>query len=371
MDDLKSFILNGRTYTLYSFSEEINEFFQNLFLSYFGNKTFEWNKYKNEINTFLLTTPNRNSIHNHYFNNFTPIWNHLLNIGNFYEAQLIWQFALEPILIFEKMYPDREIHKGTAYYFWGMTSLLAGDLDKGFLLMHQAVEEDVKTSNQHIPDTPAMAFANLNSQKLDQAFRQWVVHQANILDQLIRNYSEKYSRNFTLDNFRNKLLNDLQNLDITFLFVYTLAKLEKINNVPVSVLKSRFSSQLLLNLLFDFSFVIETAIRAKNPSGRSFINHANFLTNSINQVLSEVELGDINQNFKVNFETTLSSILDQSYKLSNSLVLTEFQTNIAVTYGIRNKGAHDITSSEVVREKFHEIIRAILNTLFCIIDYLY
>ena len=371
MEKFRKFIINGRTFIINSFSNEIDEFFIQMYSSYFGTGLFEWKNYQEEISTFLSTTPDRDFIHNLYFNNFSEIWRLLLHSGNVNEAELIWQYALEPIIDFETKNKNREIHKGTAYYIWGMTSLLRGDLDKGFLLMHQAVEEDVKTSKSDIPDTPAMAFANLNSQKQDQAFRQWVVHQANFLDQLIKNYSNNYSRNFSLENFRIKLLNDFHNLDITFLLVYTLTKLERINNVPVNALSSRFSSQLLLNLLFDFSVVIEAIIKAKNPSGSSFIKHAHFLTNSINQVMSETELGIINQNFKINFDVTLASIVNHSFKLSNGFLLTDFQTCIAVTYGIRNKGAHDITSSEIVRNKINEIIQCVINTLFCTVDYLY
>lgn len=371
MDNLISFILNGRTFTINSFSEEINEFFLDLYSSYFGSKPFEWNKYINLIHTFLTTTPDRDGIHNKYFTNFSPIWKHLLNNGQFLEAELIWQFALEPIIFFEKKYPGREIHKGSVYYFWGITSLLGGDLDKGFLLMHQAVEEDVKTSKHDIPDTPAMAFASLNFQKIDQAFRPWVINRANYLEKLIKIYSTNYSRNFTIDDFQKKFLNSSPNLDITFLFVYTLARLERIANVPSNTLKSRFSSQLILNLLFDLSVVIETTIKVKNPTGRSFINHANFLTGSINQPLSEKQLGDINNDFKKNFDSTLALLVNNLFTLPDVPLLSVAQTDIVIAYGIRNKGAHDITSSEEVREKFYEINQSILNALFFVVDYLY
>jgi len=371
MNNLMSFVLNGRTITIFSFSEEINEFFLNLYSSYFGSKPFKWNNYINLIQNFLTTTPDRDGIHNKYFNNFSPIWKHLLNNGQFSEAELIWQFALEPILIFEKNNPKREIHKGTAYYFWGMTSLLAGDLDKGFLLMHQAVEENVKTSKCDLPDTPAMAFASLNFQKLDQAFRQWVTHQANYLEKLIKIYSTKYSRNFTIDDFQKKFLNTSPNLDITFLFVYTLARLERVANVPTNTLKSRFSSQLIINLLFDLSVVIETTTKVKNTTGKSFIHHANFLTASINQTLSEKQLGDINNEFKINFDSTLALIVNNLFTLPDGTLLSDTQTDIVIAYGIRNKGAHDVAFSEVISDNFLKISESIFNVLFFVIEFLF
>jgi hypothetical protein len=52
-------------------------------------------------------------------------------------------------------------------------------------------------------------------------------------------------------------------------------------------------------------------------------------------------------------------------------LLSVAQTDIVIAYGIRNKGAHDITSSEEVREKFYEINQSILNALLFVVDYLY
>jgi hypothetical protein len=62
-----------------------------------------------------------------------------------------------------------------------MTVLLRGDLDHGYLLIHQAVLEDIETSGQPRPNTPGYALVSLDYNRVEQAFRQWVMAQAEFL----------------------------------------------------------------------------------------------------------------------------------------------------------------------------------------------
>jgi len=66
----------------------------------------------------------------------------------------------------------------------------------------------------------------------------------------------------------------------------------------------------------------------------------------------------------------LSTILDGTFILPN-LSLTKFQRDVAVVYGLRNFGAHDVSSSNTIRERFLEIQQAVMNVLFATVDFLY
>lgn len=153
------FIMGGRVIEINQLEDSIDKQFISLHKAYFGNRALEWQEFeKAAINFFdLHQMPDKS--HNKYFNNFTVIWGNYLSTGNFDEAENILQLALSPALKWEKANPGKRIHKGTAFYYWGMTALQRGDLDKGYAMMHQAVEEDVLTENQAVPDTPAFAFA--------------------------------------------------------------------------------------------------------------------------------------------------------------------------------------------------------------------
>ena len=195
------FVVNGRTSTLTSLHPDLDQRFIELHAAYVGTTPFDWSGLERDATLFLATTPDRSGPHNQYFDNFTPIWNGLLAAGRYDDAEALWRAALAPVLKFEADNPPRQVHKGTAYYFWGMTAILRGDLDKGYALSHQAVEEDVLTTKSPFPDTPAYALATLNFAKHDQAFRAWVVAQAQYLNTHQNAYSAAYSRPFTLRTF--------------------------------------------------------------------------------------------------------------------------------------------------------------------------
>lgn len=365
------FVLGGRTFKLNSLENDLDQAFIDLHAAYFGATPFNWDQLDQATEVFLNAAPNRNSVHNQYFDNFTVLWNNLLNNGNFNEAERIWQMALDPILEFELKNPGREVHKGTVYYFWGMTAILRGDIDKGYTLMHQAVEEDIKTTNNQYPDTPAYALASLNYAKHDQAFRQWVLQQAQFLSTRLSNYSTQYARNFSLDILRTRFLNFPPSTDIVFLFAFTIARLMRLSSAPDHTLQSRFSGQLLINLFFDITLTIETAVKAKNPSGNSFIDHAKFISQKVNSPLAIDKLRKINSEFQRDFDGTLKATVDGSFVLSDGSSLNRIQSDIAVAYGIRNKGGHDVSSSPTVWKEFNIIEQILLNVLFMTVDFAY
>src|SRR5262245_55887835 len=68
--------------------------------------------------------------HDDYFNNFTPLWKLHLGDRHLETAAAVWPWALRPALRVEAT--GKRVHKGTPYYFWGMTELLADKLENGY-----------------------------------------------------------------------------------------------------------------------------------------------------------------------------------------------------------------------------------------------
>ena len=72
----------------------------------------------------------------------------LLLQGSFFYAEQLWQIVIEKIVkVWENKDRNKEIHKGSAYYFWAITCILKEDFEKGFLLMHKALEDKLYSSN--------------------------------------------------------------------------------------------------------------------------------------------------------------------------------------------------------------------------------
>jgi hypothetical protein len=320
---------------------------------------------------FLARTPGRSEQHDAYFSNFTLVWNQLLASGRFDEAETLWQMALDPALRAEKQNPGHEIHKGTPYYFWGMTAILRGDIDKGYALMHQAVEEDVATTQTQIPDTPAYALATLNWMKQDQAFRQWVLAQAQFLNEKQNNYSALYSRSFTLEDFRQRFLSSPPSTENVFLFAYTIARLMRLGNAPQHTVQSRFAGQLFMSLFSDMLLTIEAALKSKNPTGRSFIDQAEYLSQKAGDPISNARLRELNSILIADFDTTLTALLDGSFNFPDRTNISRLQSDIAIAYGLRNRAAHDVFPTPTMWHRFQEIMQILLNVMFMTADYVY
>jgi tetratricopeptide (TPR) repeat protein len=367
----KRFIIGGKTIDIASLAENLDQAFIALHEAYFGSSALDWANFEASAIQFFNANPKPSMLHDGYFNNFTIIWNSFLSAGNFDEAERIWDKALDPVLNWEKANPAERIHKATAYYFWAMTALQRGDIDKGYVLAHQAVEEDVLTSGQPVPDTPALALATLNYAKADQAFRDWVVAQARLLNDLQNHYSDLYGRPFTLEDFRSRFLSQPPSIDVVFLFAFAMARLMRLSRLPQYTLASRFAGQLEASILFDLTLVIDAAIKAKNPAKWRFIDHAKFLTSSAKEPITLKSLQYINSKFHSDFQGTLEAAVAGNIIMSDGSVLSRLQCDVAAVYGLRNRGAHDVSSVPAIWNHFLEIEQILLNVLFMTVDYLY
>lgn len=252
-----------------------------------------------------------------------------------------------------------------------MTALLRGDLDRGYLLIHQAVQEDIDTLGQPAPNTPGYALVSLNYNKVDQAFRQWVVAQAEFLIALLDNYNTTHGRGVALDDVKRQFLDAPPSDETVFLLTYTVARLMGLSNVPVHTTKNPFAGQLELNVLFDVTLVIDSAIKAKNPTQWKFIHHAEHILDAAGHALSNARLREINGRFENAFDATVRAALDGNITLQDGTVLDRLQSDVALCYGLRNNGAHNIGTASTIWNRYTETQQAVFRALFATIDYLY
>lgn len=366
------FIIGGQTVQIASLDASIDNEFVLLHGAYFGREALKWASFEEAAKAFFDKYPEpKDGLHDKYFSNFTVIWRSFLNARNYDGAEDVWRKALSTAFSWESQNPGKRVHKGTPYYFWGMTSLERGDLDKGYALMHQAVTEDTLTHEKPFPSSPAYAFASLNYAEPAQAFREWLYNQMLYIDARQNAYSSGYGRPFILENFKDKFLLNPPNVDLGFLFAYSVARLMQLSKVPSHALASGFAGQLEANLLFDLALVIDGTIKAKNPGEWRFVKHAGFLLDRVAHSLTEQELREVNQAFTGDFDGTTKAILDGTFAVSGTKKLSQAQRDVCLTYGMRNRGAHDVTSAPTVWSRFADIEQALFNVLYLAVDHLY
>lgn len=81
--------------------------------------------------------------HDHFFYGFAPLWIYYRSIWRFDWAEDIWRISLEIVLDWERAHAGKRIDKGVPYYFWAITALLIGKIERGYVLAHQAADDRV------------------------------------------------------------------------------------------------------------------------------------------------------------------------------------------------------------------------------------
>ncbi len=330
---------------------------------------------KNDLRVFANAYFNRNRTpadHNRFFEAFTPIWLTLINRRHYFKAMKLWQFALGLAFDWQAQNRPNKIHKGTPYYFAGVTGILNNELENGFLSFHQAMKEDQRLSDRRTPQAPALWFVTLDSSRQNQFFRAKVEQIATYLSERLDEYSTSRSGSLGLDDFRRRFLRLRRLKEEVFYFVYLMFKLRKLEIETPKILKKNILGSLLhARLLFDFCLISDKVIEYKNPVGGSqrlsFGNEISFLTRrgllSFNRSIFNALSGD----FNLDFGSTMYNILLGRHHLH----LSGIEKDFAVAYGVRNFGAHKMHNQPVLYNRMPELTQSILNTIFFTVEKLY
>lgn len=313
------------------------------------------------------------ALHDRYFSQIAALINNTFFPRElWHRAENFWRRVVQPALNWEASHPGRFIHKGTPFYFWGMAAISRGELDVGYPLMHQALQEDIRTHQNPRPNTPAFAFATLDYANVNQAFQAWTEYLAGFLEPFLENYRLSNGKGLTIDNLQRCFLVSPPSLDIVFLFGYALGRLFLFDRVPPYARQNEFASQLELNLLFDLLLVIDASIKAHNPGCNSFSLHAVHLSNVASLGLTQHKLqNELNSAFNRDFNLTLTDILGGVFTFGDGTTLSGLARDLAVAYGLRNYGAHHISPAPIVQQRFADIRQCLFNVLFLTIEELY
>jgi len=310
--------------------------------------------------------------HDAFFNRFTTIWLDLVFRRRYFEAIELWDIALGFASRWEQNNKPHLVHKGTPYYFMGVTAILNNELEMGFLLMHQALEEDKRTSGSQRPQSPANAFVTLDYKKQDQFFRQKVEEISNYLSEKVNDYVTQRKGTLTVDDVKTKLLECADLTDEVFLFVYALFRLKKLLLKTGEQLKKNVLSSLIhARILFDLCLVTEKIIEYKNPDAKTgkrlyLSKEIVFLSQKAALAIDDKTIECLNKAFKKDFATTIKDILSSKYPLNS-----EIERNLAIAQGIRNFVAHTVEDQKVLYENMPELSQCLLNSLFFAIEKLY
>ena len=314
-----------------------------------------------------------------FFGTIHIIWRSFLNQGCFKNAEYLWDFALNIAYEWENKNQNKRIHKGTPYYFWGVTCILNGDLEKGFLLMHQALEEDKKTHQTNTPKTPAYSFVTLDYENQNQFFIPKVREIAEFLKENLDSYCSSRGGTLTLSGFKTKFLEESTLQEVVFYFIFELFRLKKlITEIDQKLTQNVFSSLLQANTILNFCIIVENVIKKQKKYQNKKLNALTikplleFLSsNSSLNLHKNDNLKYLNDDFGKDFSKTVQELIKSQYQFQDGTTPQPIEEDLAITYGFRNFRAHKVEDQPVVYQNFDEISRRILNALFFSVEKLY
>lgn len=367
-------IIAGAQFQLKNLAPAMDRAFDHLYGALLSSGTYRWDSFWKQAFRYFSDPSTGPHEHGLFFNNLTHWWNHHRRSERWIPAEAVWNDSIGMALQWEAQ-TGKRIHKGTPYYFWGMTAILRGDLDRGYALIHKALEDDIHFSMEPQPDLPALALATLNADKLDQAFRPWVLAKTEILAEHLADYCAAYSRALTFSDINRRFLKQASVTYPVFILAYVLGRLRKMKEAPPTVFDGQFASQLHLNLLFDLALVVDGAIATHNPPTpggyKSFLDHAEFLAMSSSLSVNRQELRQANTAANLNVDQTLNDLLDATFQASPTNTLRGKERDLAVTYVLRNQGGHGVAPIPVLQLRAAEVYRSVFRTLFLVIETFY
>ena len=195
---------------------------------------------------------------------------------------------------------------------------------------------------------------------------------ANYLDTFVSKYQNDTGSKFSLEDFKTKFLNHPPTRDTLFSFTYALAKLYDLDSFPPVIVQGKFASLYELNSLRNLVQVIEaviySSIQAPAQDDWKFINLAKHLLIksgiSNNPVLTITHMKHINDIKDLNFEKTLTELLDKTLIYPDGIRPSGLECDIAISYCLRNYSAHNLDSFPIIRNRFSDIRQSVFNVLF-------
>jgi hypothetical protein len=358
--------------------EQCDAAFRTLFEHFFADPTADFATLLNaylppfeaEMRAFFSRHAESSPLQDQFFTNLTIVWKRYFDAGRFPEAKAFWNRIVTTTRAWEQQTGLR-VHKGSALYFWAVTALLQGEIDKGFLLMHAAVDEDVLTLNTPFPRTPAFMFATLDFSEPRQFFYPYVKGLAEFLEPFTSSYGALRGTQFTMAQFKDRFLSHPPSTLTVFSFTHALARFHLLHRVPPYTIQSPFAGQYQLSVLSDLALVIDEALAHKGPNHWRFIDLAAFLSAQSALGLSRDDLAYANSSIEQAFDPTLTALVDGVFRFQDGIPRSRLACDLAICHCIRNHSAHNLASFPSIPARYSDLARGFMNVLFLAVEVLY
>lgn len=307
------------------------------------------------------SNPNDNGKNIQFYSYFTIIFQTMLSVKKYKDAEEYWSYIFESIIKYENEHKTW-FPKGTVLYFWAISCLLSGDIDHCYYLMHKAYLEDEKVNNPKNPNTvdtntPAYYFILLNIGNNPIYEKDWtdkqIIYLQDILTKLYPDLNYSYA-SFISDFYNNPKVD----IFYKYFFSYILGILISCDWIDPIDTSNYFQKFKMVNIFSTFATIIYSLLK-KTMLTKGAKPIANI--DCINKLDKGLKL-----NNQTNFDKTRNYFDTDPVNAINQII-SSCATNplsqaLVLFYGLRNQYAHNTD----VETKFVENWEIILNSCFLV-----
>lgn len=302
----------------------------------------------------------------HLFNGFTLASIPLMLAGANVAASSIWLEVCKEVWRWESSH-RKKVHKGTPYYFLGGTYILCGNMDAGFLFVHNAIEEDKRlaqtTGNPNgYKGAPAYMFGSL----IDDP-NNFLYELVREMKQEVENYIALYVNaiggNFDFQTFNAKFLQNRRLEEEKFVFVYNLETLIQQKKLSRSELVSNEFSRLRnLDIIFNLCLLVDKVLQQR--FGREYISQNIVELCRTEGWISQNDLEDLRR--QIDFDNQPDIIIPKLLPLNliyNSRALSKQLSCMLVAWRLRNYGGHNLKGQSVLVNNYDDVVKVLMYAL--------
>lgn len=315
---------------------------------------------------------------NYFFESFTALWAALLSAGGSLLAAQVMLACCELAWNWEARNQPYRIHKGTPLFFLAKAFIEAGNLDSGFLLFHNALEEDKRTYPRlpYYPQgyraAPAYLFAGLNANNPNTAMRQDVVRMRTRMDRFIQNHNSLTGATFNYSTFDSKFIQNPALEEPKFFFVFTLMSILRNEDIMRPQLVSNAFSKLRnTDTIFNLCLVIDRVFRELYPnvdyisqSVTRYCFDMSWVTEqTARRLLAQLNYSPQDRNPDVLIPILMANGLRYRGRATNPVM-----TNMMLAWHLRNYGAHNIGGSNVLVADYESVLDRLMSALFSVVE---
>lgn len=293
----------------------------------------------------------------------------------------VFESAIDVVHEWESAH-DTTLHKGTAYYFAGALALLHGALDRGFLYLHAALDEDLRTHGERGSgfaawDEPAAAFVALRPGR--SALAALTDRYANRAKRLLTTAAGGSLRvSLDLDSLRLRLQaaagdGASQRREALFSFVHALARLDAIERTRdrlrgVLHTNAPFAAQLYQQIATSVCIATEQVLSASTVC----MDKAADAYADAKKTRKRPNAHALGLNWKMDplaVAITGQGLKDAPDGISDALESIEQLRPFYVARCVRNVTSHGDASDELVCERWPQIEAAVFGVFFAAVQH--